>query len=499
MINRTFKRIQEVSLMQVYVIQSGDSLWQIARRFGTTLETLQQLNQFPDPNRLVVGQAILIPTPTMEPLRYTIVSGDTLYLLAQLFRATIAALVQANNITNPDLISVGTTLVIPGWSQIRYTVRSGDSLYQIATHYGVTLNLLVKVNQLVSPAYIYPGQILIIPQPIPPVVKKNIESLAYFQLYNLSGLERSLAQISPYLTYGALFHYPVKADGSLTVSANTERAVNLLKRFQLRPLIVVTNSSPDIGFSSELARTVLGTATIRRQLIDNILALLVQYNLTGVNIDFENMYPEDRPLYTAFIQELTAALNSQGYLATIAVAPKYTDLPTAAWVGAFDYAALGTAANFVFIMTYEWGWVGGPPMAIAPLNQVRRVIAYATGLISPEKIIQGIPFYAYNWTLPDTPENWAATLNLSAVYDLASNNNADINYDPLTQSPWFQYTDTAGAEHRVWFEDVRSVQAKYELAHEFNLRGVGFWSPFNEPYGFPQNWPVLTELFNIGK
>jgi spore germination protein len=498
MINRTNK-IQEVNSMQIYEIQSGDSLWQLAQRYGTTLEEIQTLNEFPDPDRLVVGQAILLPTTAVEALRYTVVAGDTLYLLAQLFSATITDLIRANNITNPDQIAIGMSLIIPGWSQIRYRVRSGDSLYQIATHYGVALHLIVKINQLVNPALISPGQILIIPQPNLPVTKKSIQSLAYFQLYNLSGLERSLAQISPHLTYGALFHYPVNADASITISANTERAVTLLKRFQIQPLLVVTNSIPDGGFDPDLARTVLGNTSTRQQLIANLLNLLDQYDLAGVNVDFENMYPEDRALYTAFIEALTTALNSQGYLATIAVAPKYADRPTAAWVGAFDYAALGAAANFVFIMTYEWGWVGGPPMAIAPLNQVRRVIAYATSLIPPEKIIQGVPLYGYNWSLPDTPENLAATVNLVAVYDLAYNNQARINYDPVAQSPWFRYTDAASGEHEVWFEDVRSVQTKYELARDFNLRGVGFWSPINDPYGFPQNWLVLEEIFNVVK
>jgi spore germination protein len=375
--------------MQIYVIQSGDSLWQIARRFGVTIDALQQLNQLPDPNRLVVGQAILIPPTT------------------------------------------------------------------------------------------------------------TIESLAYFQLSNMSALERSLVTISPYITYGAMFHYPVNSDASLTISANTERAGALLKRFQIRPLIVITNVTTGIGFDPDLARTVLGTATLRRQLINNILTLLDQYGLEGVNVDFENLNPADRSLYTAFIQELSTALNSNGYLSTIAVAPKAADLPNAAWVGAFDYAALGAAANLVYLMTYEWGWVGGPPMAIAPLNQVQRVIEYASSLIPPQKLIQGVPLYGYDWTLPDTPENVAATVNLNAVYDLAYNFQAAIEYNLTAQSPWFIYSDAAGVRHEVWFEDVRSVRAKYQLARDFNLRGVGFWSPVNEPYGFAQNWAVLAETFDV--
>lgn len=486
-------------MMEIYVVQPGDTLVRIAQRFGVTVEALQQLNQFPDPSRLVVGQAILIPTNAREALRYTVAPGDTLYLLAQLFNTSIQAIASANNIADPNRIQAGMVLVIPGWSQQAYTVRSGDTLYQIAARYGVSVSQIVRVNRISDPSLIYPGQVLSIPQPLTAPVPRLIETFAYFQLLNLSGLERSLTQISAYITYGGIFQYPVNPDGTIVISPNTERAVNILKNFQIRPMPVISNWSANIGFDSDLARTILGNNTIRQDLIANTLNLLQQYGMAGINVDFENMYPEDRALFTNFIRELAAALNPQGYLVTLAVAPKYADLPTASWVGTFDYAALGAAANFIFLMTYEWGWVGGPPMAIAPINQVRRVIQYAVSQIPPEKLIQGVPLYAYNWTLPDTPQNQATTLTIPAVYDLAYNYGAAINYDSVAQSPWFRYTDTAGVQHEVWFEDARSVTAKYQLAREFNLRGVGYWGYVNEPYGFPQNWPVLTEYFEVVK
>lgn len=485
--------------MEIYVVQAGDTLLAIAQKTGTTVEALQQLNQFPDPSQLVIGQAILIPSPAAAPLRYTVVAGDTLYFIAQTYAITVNAIVQANNITNPDLINVGTVLTIPGWSALTYTVRSGDTLYQIANNFGVLINLIVKTNHIANPSLIYPGQTLIIPLQTAIPQPKDIETLAYFQLYNLDGLERSLVQMGRYITYGAMFQYPVSTTGSITISANTARAVDILKRFGIRPFPVITNWTPDVGFDSDLARTIIGNETVKQQAIANTLSLIEQFGFTGVNVDFENMYPEDRPLYTAFIQDLTAALKPRGYLVTLAVAPKARDFPNAPWVGAFDYAALGGIADFIFIMTYEWGWVGGPPMAIAPLPQVRQVIQYAVSQMSPLKIIQGIPLYAYNWPLPDTPETQASALNLVDVYTLAYRFGAVINYDPVAQSPWFRYTDEQGTQHEVWFEDVRSVQAKYQLAREFNLRGVGYWGYVNEPYGFPQNWPILAEIFNVVK
>jgi len=485
--------------VEIYVVQPGDTLYLIAQRFGTTVAALQELNRFPNPDQLVVGQAILIPGPSPIPLRYTVVRGDTLYLIAQTFGTTVDAIAQANNIADPNRINIGDQLLIPGWSQQTYTIRSGDTLYQIANNFGIPLNLLVKTNNIANPALIYPGQILIIPQRSSIPARKDIETMAYFQLVNLSGLERSLAQMGQYITYGVMFQYPVTPQGTITISSNTTRAVDILRRFNIQPLPSVTNWTQDIGFDPDLARTVMGDTALRRQTIASILALVQQYGFAGINVDFENMYPEDRPLYNNFIRELAETMRANGYITTIAVAPKASDLPNAPWVGAFDYATLGSIVDIMFIMTYEWGWVGGPPMAIAPLPQVRQVIQYAASLMSPLKIIQGVPLYGYDWPLPDTPESQASAVSLDNVYNIAYRYGAVINYDTVAQSPWFRYINEQRVEHEVWFEDARSVQAKYLLARDFNLRGVGYWGYVNEPFGFPQNWPILNEIFNIIK
>jgi spore germination protein len=486
-------------MMEIYVVRPGDTLYRIASKLGVTLAALLQLNASINPNRLVVGQAILIPAPPVQPLRYTIEPGDTLYILAQTFNTTVPTIAQANNISNPHLIQPGAVFTIPGWSQTQYTVRSGDTLYRIGGNFGIAAALLAKINRIAPPALIYPGQVLTIPQPIPAAVKSPLEVTGYFQLVNLTGLEHTLSQTGAYFTFANFFHYPVNGDGTITISANTRRAVEIAQRFKLQPLPVITNRSPATGFDPDLAGAILGNAEIRQKTVASVLNLLDSFGFGGINVDFENMYPEDRRLYTAFISELTQALKPRGYLTTIAVAPKYSDFPTSAWVGTFDYAALGQVADRIFLMTYEWGWSGGPPMAVAPINQVRRVLEYAVSRIPRKKICFGIPLYGYNWALPDTPENWAATINLVNVYDLAYRYGAVIHYDPVAQSPWFEYRDENGIRHEVWFEDARSVRAKYALARELNLNGVGYWCYTNEPYGFSQNWPLLSEFFTVVK
>jgi spore germination protein len=488
--------------MEIYVVQSGDTLFSIAARFGVPLAELIRLNQLPNPDRLIPGQAILIPgpqTPSTPPLRYIVISGDTLFGIARVFGTTVDAIAQANGITNPDLILPGMALTIPGWTQVNYTVQPGDTLWAIGNRFGVPVEMLVRVNRIPNPSLILVGQVLVIPQPSSITPKPTIETLGYFHHYDLIGLEQTLATLQPFLTYGGIFQFPVQSDGTITIPGNLERAVATMRRYQVQPLAVITNWGAGDTFDLELAHAILSSDAARARAIQNVREILSRFGFAGVNVDFENMPAADRPLYTRFIEEMAAVLRPLGYLVTLAAPPKFADNPTAPWVGAFDYAALGQAADFIFLMTYEWGWIGGPPMAIAPLNLVRRALDYALTQIPREKILQGIPLYGYVWTLPDTPENLAVFINLVDVYDVAARYHAVINYDTNAQSPFFNYVDELGVQHEVWFEDARSITAKFQTAQELGLRGVGFWSYQNQPYGFAQMWAILGDMFNVAK
>lgn len=145
--------------------------------------------------------------------------------------------------------------------------------------------------------------------------------------------------------------------------------------------------------------------------------------------------------------------------------------------------------------SYEWGYTYGPPMAVAPLPNVRRVVEYALTEMPAQKIWLGIPNYGYDWPLPFAEGVTRAT-SISNQYAvrLALRYGAEIRYDTFAQSPWFRYTDEQGREHEVWFEDARSIQAKLALIPEYGLYGAGYWNLMRP---FPQNWLILDSEYNI--
>ncbi len=159
-----------------------------------------------------------------------------------------------------------------------------------------------------------------------------------------------------------------------------------------------------------------------------------------------------------------------------------------------DYHLIAQAVDFALLMTYDWGNLSGPPMAVAPLPQVRRVVEYALTEFYPNQLYLGIPNYGYDWTLPYREGSRARSLSNVEAVQLAWDRRAAIRYDDQAQAPWFRYVDGQGTEHEVWFEDARSIQAKLNLAFDYSLYGVGYWN-LDRP--FPQNWVVLNAMAEI--
>lgn len=133
-------------------------------------------------------------------------------------------------------------------------------------------------------------------------------------------------------------------------------------------------------------------------------------------------------------------------------------------------------------------------MAVAPLNKVRQVVEYALTEIPSEKINLGIPNYGYDWTLPYVKgESKAITIGNVEAVQIAIERSVPIQFDETAQSPYFLY-EREGQQHEVWFEDVRSLERKYELLAEYNLKGIGVWQIMRL---FRASWLLFADMFYI--
>lgn len=468
--------------MVIHVVRSGETLWQIANRYNVSMNGIIEGNGLQNPNQLVVGQSLVVPVPGTW---HVIKSGETLWSISQKYGVTINSIIQANQITNANVLYPGTRLLIP--SRI-HVIQPGETLWQVANTYGVTVQALISENQIQNPNLIYPGLQLRIP-----VQKPTVEVNAYSYQADASGAE-TIHELGDFLTYASPFAYLINESGDLQ-PVRDDLMIQAAIEENVVPMMSITNFTSTAA-GSNLAHTILASPEIREKVITNILRIMEEKGYKGVNIDFENVLPADRVNYNQFLQLTVDRLHPRGYFVSTAVAPKQSATQAGLLYEAHDYEAHGRIADFVVLMTYEWGYRLGPPQAISPVNQMRRVVEYALSVMPAEKIFLGFQIYARDWLLPHVQGQEAETFSTQEAVARAVKYGAAIQYDTLTQSPFFRYVDEQGRGHEVWFEDARSAQAKFDLAKEFKLRGISYWAL---GYPYPSNWTLLRDNFNIRK
>uniref|UniRef100_UPI00403EA8C4 glycosyl hydrolase family 18 protein n=1 Tax=Solibacillus sp. FSL W8-0372 TaxID=2921713 RepID=UPI00403EA8C4 len=401
---------------------------------------------------------------------------------------------EANQIPDPNRLVVGQALVVPVNGQY-YIVQPGDSLWSIGQRFNVNYMTLAQVNGLSSNAVLMIGTRLY----IPPAAKTSAEIFAYVEPRGNEVSELLVNQVretSPYLTYLALFSYEAGRDGSLKAPV-IEPLPSLAAENNASIAMAITNLE-DYQFSSELARDIFQSKAVQNLLFDNIIAEAKRIgNVSDIHFDFERIPGDQREAYNNFLRSAVERMHAEGYTVSTALAPKSSANQPGEWTVGHDYRAHGEIVDFVMLMTYEWGYSAGPPLAVSPLPQVEQVVQYALTEIPANKILLGQNLYGYDWTLPFVQGGeYAEALSPQRAIEIAKRYNAAIQYDYTAQAPYFNYYDEQGRSHIVWFEDARSIQAKFNLVKRLNLRGVGYWK-LGLP--FPQNWQLIGSNFNVVK
>ena len=305
-----------------------------------------------------------------------------------------------------------------------------------------------------------------------------------------------LAATLPHLSMLSLFTYGITAEGDL-IQLNDESLIAAAREAGVVPLMVIAAMDAEGKFDSNLASVVLNSPEASERLINNILTNIRNKGLGGVDFDFEFLFPQDKEEYADLIRRTRERLNAEGYIVLVAIAPKvFAEQPGLLYEG-HDYPLLGEATNLALLMTYEWGYMFGPPMAVAPVNMVRRVLDYGITVIDPSKILMGIPNYGYDWTLPFVEgESVAEKISNTEAVERAQRYGVEIQYDNVAETPFYHYTDEQGRVHEVWFENEASIRAKLNLVAEYGLAGVSYWNLMDY---FPQNWEELNSIFTVKK
>lgn len=420
---------------------------------------------------------------------YVVKAGDSLFSIAQDYGVSLARLMADNQLSDPAQLVVGQTIVVR-YPEAVYTVQPGDTLEAVARETGVPVRTLLQNNpNLRGESTIYPGQTLVLR------FRGEKKGLLSVNGYAYPFIDKGLLQSQlPYLTNLTPFTYGITPAGGL-VDLDDRALIAAARQMGVAPLMHLSTLTETGNFSNELASLVLNDMDVQDRLVEAVKAKLRERGYRGLDVDFEFVFPQDAGPYADFIARLRQELAPLGYPVIVALAPKTSAQQRGLLYEGHDYKALGQAADQLLLMTYEWGYTYGPPMAVAPLPNVRRVVEYALTEIPGNKLWLGVPNYGYDWPLPFVQgESKATSISNQYAVQLALRYGAEIQYDQTAQSPWFRYFDRQGREHEVWFEDARSIQAKLALIPQYGLYGAGYWNLMRP---FPQNWLVLSGEYDI--
>ena len=420
---------------------------------------------------------------------HVVQSGESVDSIAASYGVDPARLAADNAVSASGSLAVGQTLVIRFPRQV-HAVRAGETLSSIAAAYGTTVRQLWRNNwSLAGGEALVSGQVLVVSY-----FEENLGSTlsnGYAYPYIEPDL---LAEQLPYLTCLSPFTYGINASGGLLPLEDDA----LLSAARLRgtaPVMHLSTLTESGQFDTQRAELVLTDMAVQDQLVAEVIQTVLRRGYAGVDVDFEFLPGQLAAAYAAFLDRLRRRLQPQGRFLWAALAPKTSAGQRGLLYEGHDYAAVAAATDGVLLMTYEWGYTYGPPMAVAPLPNVRAVLDYAVTAIPAGKIFLGVPNYGYDWPLPFVQGSTRAeSISNQRAIELAIQYEIAIQYDETAQAPYFYYTDSAGTVHVVWFEDARSMAAKLRLVAEYGFQGMGFWNLMRP---FSQTWLVLDSLYDL--
>ena len=250
---------------------------------------------------------------------------------------------------------------------------------------------------------------------------------------------------------------------------------------------------PSISNNSYIETTseIMKDYNLRHDLIENIISLIMEYDLDGINIDFEYMHDEDKDLFSRFIIELKPRLNEIGKVLSVDVtAPDGSE----EWSLCFDRHVIGDVADYIVFMAYDQH---GNSSAVAGTNSgydwVKANVDKFLGQeeVKAEKLILGLPFYTRLWEESNgTIEKY--TVDMKDIEEVIPEN-ASRTWDDNLKQYYVQFEEN-GITNKIWIEDEESINAKISLVSEYNLAGAAYWAKDREPDSI---WPVISEALGV--
>lgn len=253
--------------------------------------------------------------------------------------------------------------------------------------------------------------------------------------------------------------------------------------------------------SPEETYQLLSSSLARKTLIDNLMMQVQQYNIDGINVDFEKVSEECGEHFIEFIRELSIECRRNQKVLSV---DNYVPM---GFNSHYELEEQGKVADYVIIMGYDEHYAGSwESGSVASIDYVENGIRQATKDVSAEKVINAVPFYTRLWEeVPKTEQELAAqagteqaqykmnvtseALGMQEAEACVAQAGAAVTWDEETQQNYAQW-ESDGATYKIWLEDSSSIEAKLKLMEKYQLGGVAAWK-----LGFekPEIWSVIEK------
>lgn len=230
----------------------------------------------------------------------------------------------------------------------------------------------------------------------------------------------------------------------------------------------------------------------RETMIENLMKLVEEYDLDGVNVDFENMNESDKDVYSRFLIELAPRLKKAGKTLSVDVtAPDGSET----WSLCFDRNTIADVADYIVFMAYDqYGTSSNKAGTTAGYNWVETNVKKFLGQedVNPEKIILGIPLYMRLWEEEKDGTATPEVVNMREMFNVLPENQV-ATWDEELKQYYVEYEED-GKTYKMWIENERSVGEKIKLANQYNLAGIAFWEKDRETND--EFWTTVKEELN---
>jgi len=273
------------------------------------------------------------------------------------------------------------------------------------------------------------------------------------------------------------FFFIFDKDGNIiNASRNPEeykQIIEIARQLNIKIIPAITN---DIFYSNadkktkdpNIVKQILNDDTLRQKHIQQIMQIAEENDADGIDIDYENLFAQDKKIFSQFIKELAQALHSQNKALIVTVTQKTEDHQRNG-AGAADWGEISQYADKIMIMCYNYSSKTSRPGPICPVFWLNNIIKFAKSQIPLDKIGIALGTYGYDWSNKET-----VTLNLKQAKYLIETSGVKLKWDKKSQSPYFIYYKN-GVEHKAWFENEKSFAQKLKVIEKHKIRNIGIW------------------------